>query len=81
MARRFEVPLTTSPEAIITKAREYSKNDAIAFEGDTGSGRFSVYGVEGQYAIRDGSVVVDIHHKPFLVPWSMVETQVREFFS
>lgn len=81
MAKKFQVQLTSAPQKLILKAQEYAKTSGIDFDGDENRGTFGVFGVKGQYVITGETVDIDILDKPFLVPWAIVETQVKDFFS
>ena len=81
MARLFQVKLTDSPEALVAKARKVAAESNATFTGDVQTGKFSGSGVEGSYKITGDIVAVTISTKPFYAPWSVVEAQVREFFT
>ena len=80
MARSFEVKLTSSPEALVEKAKKAAAENNAAFSGDTQAGSFSGGGVEGSSRINGDVIAVTISKKPFYAPWSVVESYVREFF-
>ena len=80
MSRTFRVSTTERPSTLVARVQEGTKKYGADFKGDATSGSFSAKGVKGTYSIQDGAVTVTITDKPFLIPWGLVETQVRGFF-
>jgi hypothetical protein len=80
MSRTFSVGFIEDPSALVARAEKAAITYGADFNGDTTSGSFSGKGVKGTYSIRDRVVTVTITDKPFLIPWGLVETQVRGFF-
>ena len=80
MSRTFSVSFTEDPNALITRADKAAIKYGVDFKGDTTSGSFSGKGVKGTYSIQDRIVTLTIIDKPFLIPWGLVEIQVRGFF-
>jgi hypothetical protein len=80
MARTFSVDFTEDPTDLVARAEEAARRFGADFEGDTTSGSFSGKGFAGTYQISDRVATVTITEKPFLVPWGVVESQVRGFF-
>lgn len=81
MAKSFEIAITSAPEEILAKVKKVAAEHGADFTGDATSGRFSGSGVEGEYRIEDGKAIVTVTSKPFIAPWSMVESTIRQFFS
>ncbi|WP_437680088.1 hypothetical protein [Sorangium sp. So ce131] len=79
----FSVPFSGSSQDIVAKAKEAIEKAGGQFSGSEGNGNFSVPTpagtVKGTYAIAAQSFSVDITDKPFLVPGSAIESQVRKF--
>jgi len=80
MSRTFSVGFTEDPSALIARAEKAAIKYGADFKGDTSSGSFSGNGVKGIYSIQDRVVTVTIIDRPFLIPWGLVESQVRGFF-
>ena len=80
MSRTFSVSFTEDPSALVARAEKSAIKYGADFKGDATSGSFSGKGVKGTYSIQDRVVTVTITDKPFLIPWGLVETQVRGFF-
>ena len=70
---------TERPSTLVARAQGIKKY-GVDFKGDTTSGSFSGKGVKGTYLIQDRGVNVTITDKPALIPWGVVESQVRGFF-
>jgi hypothetical protein len=78
MARTFSVDTRVSPSSLLARARRAaSKNGAILL-GDEMSGRFSHELVKGEYRLVGQKVMVTITDKHWLLPWTVVEAQLRE---
>jgi hypothetical protein len=80
MSRTFSVKFTEDPSALVARVEKAAIKYGADFKGDATSGSFSGNGVKGTYSIQDRVVTVTITDKPFLIPWGLVETQVRGFF-
>ena len=70
---------TERPSTLVARAQGIKKY-GVDFKGDTTSGSFSGKGVKGTYLIQDRGVTVTITDKPALIPWGVVESQVRAIF-
>ncbi len=81
MARTFSVNVTEDPNTLVTRAEKVATENGAVFRGDTTSGSFSGRGVRGTYQIQGRTVTVTITDKPLFVPWGVVESMVRGFFS
>ncbi|AGP35371.1 hypothetical protein WME98_37220 [Sorangium sp. So ce296] len=79
----FSVPFPGSAQDIVAKAKAAIEKAGGQFSGNEGNGTFSVPTpagtVKGSYAIAAQSFSVDITDKPFIVPGSAIESQVRKF--
>lgn len=79
--KTITAPLNKDPEEMVARARQKAEGKDATFEGDAAQGRFNALGVVGSYTIEQGKVNIEIIKKPLLVPWSLVEKTVRDFFS
>ncbi|WP_437758433.1 hypothetical protein [Sorangium sp. So ce1389] len=81
----FSVPFSGSSQDIVAKAKAAIEKAGGQFSGDQSKGNFSVSTpagtVKGTYAIAAQSFSVDITDKPFILPGSAIEGQVRKFLS
>ncbi|WP_437717187.1 hypothetical protein WMF45_12680 [Sorangium sp. So ce448] len=79
----FSVPFNGSSQDIVAKAKAAIEKAGGKFAGNEGKGDFSVPTpagtVKGTYAVAAQSFSVDITDKPFIVPGSAIESQVRKF--
>ncbi|MGK3991629.1 hypothetical protein WME99_51760 [Sorangium sp. So ce136] len=80
----FSVPFSGSSQDIVAKAKSAIEKAGGQFSGSEGTGGdFSVPTpagtVKGTYAIEAQSFSVKITDKPFIVPGSAIESQVRKF--
>ena len=79
----FSVPFSGTSQDIVAKAKAAIEKAGGQFNGNDGSGDFSVPTpagtVKGKYAVAAQSFSVDITDKPFIVPGSTIESEVRKF--
>ncbi len=80
MSKSFEVKLNRDPDEVIAKAKVAARDNGVNFEGDSQTGHFSGHGIEGSYLIREDTLAVQISKKPFIMPWGMIETTLRNYF-
>jgi hypothetical protein len=64
----------------IQSVRSGIENSGGTFSGDEQQGNFRAKGITGQYIVAD-RVNVNIMDKPFVIPNSMIENEVRAYFS
>jgi hypothetical protein len=79
--RSFEVELKGSVKTFLERAEKIIVHEnGGRFSGDRNRGSFSVFGVQGRYWVKDGSVHITIQKKPVYIPWSLLESKIVEFF-
>ena len=78
MARTFSVYTTANPLSLLARARRVAKENGAILVGDKQSGRFSHDMVRGEYRMVGQKVIVTITEKHWMVPWPIVESQLRE---
>jgi hypothetical protein len=67
---------------ILERARTEAQKRGVILTGDDYQGRFTNNSnVVGNYQVRGDRVVITVAKKPLLAPWSLVDQQIREFFS
>ena len=66
------------PSSLLARARKAASENDATLLGDEGSGRFSHEMVRGEYRLIGRTVVVTITEKHWLLPWPIVEAQLRE---
>ncbi len=76
----FSVSTDKDPETLVEEAKKVAEENDATFKGDEDSGSFSGSGVEGSYEVEGTTVHVTITEKPTGVPWSIVGSEVEEFF-
>ncbi len=79
--KTITAPLNKDPVELVAQARQKAGEKNASFNGDASQGRFTAMGVVGSYTIGDGEVNIEIIKKPLLIPWSLVEKTVRDFFA
>jgi hypothetical protein len=78
MAKTFSIDTTAAPSALLTRARRAASENGATLVGDEGSGRFSHEMARGEYRTIGKTVIVTITDKHWLLPWPVVEAQLRE---
>ena len=76
--RTFSIDTTMEPLSLLARARRVAKENNATLVGDKEAGRFSHDMVKGEYRMVGQTVIVTITDKHWLVPWPMIESQLRE---
>ena len=69
---------TMDPLSLLARARRVAKENDAALVGDKEAGRFCHDMVRGEYRMVGQTVIVTIADKHWLVPWPVLESQLRE---
>ena len=80
MSKSFSVPFTGDAASLLGRARKAAAENGAQVTGDTNKGTFSGRGVEGSYTVSGNTVNVTVDKKPMIIPWSLVESQLKQFF-
>lgn len=84
MAHTFSFDVPDGAETALAKASSLVTSAGGSFAGDTNGGTFAgktpVGDVKGRYQVAGKTVTIEITDKPFIVPKTLVETKVKEFF-
>ncbi len=78
MARTFSMGTTLNPTSLLARAKRVANENGATLVGDKNSGRFSHDLASGEYRMTGQTVIVTITDKHWLVPWPVVESQLRE---
>ena len=78
VVKTFSVDTGVAPSSLLARARRAASENGAILVGDERSGRFSHQLVKGEYRMRGQKVVVTITEKHWLLPWTVVEAQLRE---
>ena len=78
MARTFSIDTTARPSSLLARAKRAASENGAALVGNEASGRFSHEMVKGEYRMIGRTVVVTVTDKHWLLPWPVVEAQLRE---
>ena len=80
MSKSFSVNFTGDATSLLERARKTAADNGAQVTGDTNKGSFSGRGVEGSYTVSGNTVNVTVDKKPMIIPWSLVESQLKQFF-
>jgi hypothetical protein len=81
MARTFRMHTTLKPSSLLARAKKAASESGATLIGDKQSGRFSHDMVRGEYRMLGQTVIVTITDKHWLLPWPVVEAQLKKFTS
>jgi hypothetical protein len=81
VARTFRMHTTLKPSSLLARAKKAASESGATLIGDKQSGRFSHDMVRGEYRMLGETVIVTITDKHWLLPWPVVEAQLRKFTS
>ena len=79
MAKTYQLDTMVSPSSLLARAKKAAYENGATLVGDEGSGRFSHELVKGNYRMAGERVIVTVTDKHWLLPWPVVEAQLREF--
>jgi hypothetical protein len=84
MADAFRIRIQGGVPAALERARKALAEAGGGLSGDLEKGTFAgpspVGRVEGEYVVKGATVQITITKKPFVLPASTVEKEVRAFF-
>lgn len=78
MARTFSMDTTMNPSSLLTRVKKAASETGATLVGDKQSGRFSHDMLRGEYRVVGQTVIVTITDKHWLLPWPVVEAQLRK---
>lgn len=86
MAHSFTVALNDEIAAVLCRVESAITESGGIFSGDAAKGVFqgnSVMGpIKGEYcSISENEIRITINDKPFIVPYSMIEGEIKKYFS
>ena len=78
MAKTYQLDTMVSPWSLLARAKKAAYANGAILLGDERSGRFSHEMAKGEYRMVDQKVIVTVTDKHWLLPWPVVEAQLRE---
>jgi hypothetical protein len=78
VVRTFNLDTTISPSSLLARAKKAAFENGATLLGDERSGRFSHDMAKGEYRMAGRTVVVTVTEKHWLLPWPVVEAQLKE---
>jgi hypothetical protein len=79
VAKTYQLDTMVSPSSLLARARRVARENGATFAGEEGWGRFSHKLVKGEYRMVGQKVIVTITEKHWLLPWPVVEAQLKKF--
>jgi hypothetical protein len=80
MSKSFSINFTGDASSLLKRAQKVAIENDARITGNTSKGAFSGKGVEGNYTVSGNTVNVTVDKKPMIVPWPLVESQLKQFF-
>jgi hypothetical protein len=80
MSKVFEFKLNSDRDVVLKRMRKLAQEHEMKCEGDDNSGVISGKGFQGRYEFQQGSVIVTLETKPWIVPWPLAEKEIAAFF-
>jgi hypothetical protein len=80
MSKSFSVNFSGDAASLLARASKTAADNGAQVIGDAHGGTFSGRGVEGSYTVNGNTVNVTVDKKPVIIPWSLVESQLKQFF-
>ena len=78
VARTFNLDTKLRPSSLLARAKKAAFENGATLLGDERSGRFSHEMAKGEYRMVGRTVIVAITEKHWMLPWPLVEAQLRE---
>jgi hypothetical protein len=78
VARTFSMDTNLKPSSLLIRVKKAASESGATFIGDKHSGRFSHDMIRGEYRMIGQRVIVTITEKHWLMPWPVVEAQLRK---
>jgi len=85
MAHSFTVTLTEDIASVLRHVESSITGSGGSFQGNSEKGAFQGHTVagliRGEYcSVSDKEIKITITNKPFIVPYGMIETEIRRYF-
>jgi hypothetical protein len=78
VAKTYQLDTMVSPSSLLARAKKAAYANGAILLGDERSGRFSHEMAKGEYRMVGQKVIVTVTDKHWLLPWPVVEAQLRE---
>ena len=78
MSHTFRIPLTRTKADLLALAEPVLVKQGMNLVRTESGAEFSGQGFAGSLSFTDTETIVEITAKPFIVPWSLVESKLRE---
>jgi hypothetical protein len=79
VAKTYQLDTMVSPSSLLARAKNAAYANGAILLGDERSGRFSHEVAKGEYRMAGQRVIVTVTDKHWLLPWPVLEAQLREF--
>ena len=85
MAHSFTITLTQDIASVLKHVESSITGNGGSFQGNSEKGAFQGHTVagliRGEYcSVSDKEIRITITNKPFIVPYAMIETEIRRYF-
>jgi hypothetical protein len=77
MKKSIQLKIFEQPENLILKVKKAVEKHGLNLTGDTEKGLINGLGIEAHYMLQEDILTVKILRKPLLLPWAIVEQQIK----
>ena len=86
MAHSFTIMLTDELSEVLGRVRDEITGSGGRFEGNNEYGSFDgnsfLGSIKGEYrCIAGNEIEITITHKPFIVPYGTIESEIKQYFT
>lgn len=75
--KTYSYQIDGNPEMVLGNFRNKIQSKGLNVEGDVKSGTVSGFGFKATYSLQDQSLTIDVHEKPALIPWAMLDEHMK----
>jgi len=79
VVKTYELDTRASRPSLLARAKKAAYASGATLFGEERSGRFSHEMLKGEYRMAGRKVIVPVTDKHWLLPWPVLEAQLREF--
>ena len=81
MSHTFKIPLKVAKEDVLDHIESTLPEHGLTLVRTDDGARISGRGFKGCVRFAGRDMVIEVTDKPFIVPWSLVESKLKAFFS
>ncbi|HNS09514.1 MAG TPA: hypothetical protein PKN29_07425 [Candidatus Ozemobacteraceae bacterium] len=75
--KTYSYQIDGNPDEMLEKFRNKFQTKGLQLDGDINNGTVSGFGFKATYSLRDQNLTIDVHEKPALIPWAMLDEHLK----